>query len=180
MKAKTIIIIAGLGIAFGAVSLWVIITRNRNAKAVAAKFRLGGMIIAATSLLSSASCGCKIIQPDCYDPEPTCYDMPAEVNITEVTSSNGSVLTASDAVFVNIDRVITESEYYYEIWSDREEGSELLKKGPINVEPDTYSVSQPVEIKGINYKGAIKVQVYATVPEVETPELLNTEYFTIE
>lgn len=61
---KTLMLI-GLGAAFMAVSLWVVLSGNRSAKAVRAKFRLGGAIL---TLLSATSCVPGII---------SCYDAPA-------------------------------------------------------------------------------------------------------
>ena len=67
---RTLTIIA-LGTAFVAVSLWVWLTRGKSAKAVKAKFRLGGAIIALTSLMNLTSCGPDgPFGVDCYDPAP--------------------------------------------------------------------------------------------------------------
>lgn len=49
---KRTLSIIGIGAAFGAVSLWVWLTRGKNAKAVKAKFRLGGALLTLTSALS--------------------------------------------------------------------------------------------------------------------------------
>lgn len=89
---RTLTLIA-LGTAFVAVSLWVWLSRGKNAKAVRAKFRLGGAIIALTSLVNLTSCG-----PDgpigvtCYDPAPVneIYWNRYDHNNTEV--KNGDVL----------------------------------------------------------------------------------------
>jgi hypothetical protein len=68
---KRTLTLVALCTAFVAVSLWVWLSRGKNAKAVRAKFRLGGAIIALTSLVNLTSCG-----PDdsfgvtCYDPAP--------------------------------------------------------------------------------------------------------------
>ena len=73
MKLKYIIILACLGVAFSAASLWVILSGGRNAKAVRAKFRLGGLMLSISSMLALASCeggGSGILSPDCYDPIP--------------------------------------------------------------------------------------------------------------
>lgn len=81
MKIKYAIVYAALAVAFVAVSLWVILSGGKNAKAVKAKFRLGGLMLAVASLLAMTSCAGRggVFQPMCYDtpntdPEPTCYE----------------------------------------------------------------------------------------------------------
>lgn len=59
---KRTLSIIGIGAAFGAVSLWVWLTRGKNAKAVKAKFRLGGALLTLTSALSLVSCGGRPVQ----------------------------------------------------------------------------------------------------------------------
>ena len=68
MKTKYILIYTGLGIAFLAVSLWVLLSGGRSAKAVRAKFRLGGAMLTTWALLSASVCqGCIPIIA-CYEP----------------------------------------------------------------------------------------------------------------
>ena len=67
---RTLTLIA-LGTAFVAVSLWVWLSRGKSAKAVKAKFRLGGSLIALTTLMNLTSCGPEgPYGVDCYDPAP--------------------------------------------------------------------------------------------------------------
>lgn len=61
------VLFIGLGIAFLAVSLWVVLSRGRSAKAVRAKFRLGGAMLTLVSLTSLASCE-RGAMVTCYDP----------------------------------------------------------------------------------------------------------------
>lgn len=182
MKAKYIIIIAGLGIAFGAVSLWVLITRNRNPKAVAAKFRIGGMIIATASLITAAGCGCNIINPTCYDtasPEVLCYDVPMEVNYTTITSPLGSTkLSAGDTVTVHI-RCIQGDDFSYEIAADKEGESLTLQQGSLKFDEENDLCTQPVVIGKCDYKGEIKFSVYLKRPEEEERVTLESRTFTL-
>lgn len=71
---KTLLII-GLGTAFLAVSLWVWLSAGRSAKAVRAKFRLGGALLTLTGMMALGGCG----TTSCYEPQIECYD-PAPIN----------------------------------------------------------------------------------------------------
>ena len=59
---------AGLGIAFISVSLWVFLSKGRSAKALRAKYRLGGAMLSVWAMLSAASCGDPSVTVMCYDP----------------------------------------------------------------------------------------------------------------
>ena len=61
----------GLGIAFVGASLWVVLSGGRSAKAIRAKFRLGGAILTLVSLTSLASCEKNV---GCYDPAPPLHN----------------------------------------------------------------------------------------------------------
>ena len=63
---KRTIMLIGLGIAFVGASLWVMLSGGRSAKAIRAKFRLGGAILTLVSLTSLASCENVIVS--CYAP----------------------------------------------------------------------------------------------------------------
>ncbi len=84
MKSKWFFVYAGVGIAFAAVSLWVFLSRGRNAKAIRAKYKLGGALLTAWAMLSAAGCEGPGPFVSCYDPvqpnpnenqEVTCYDV---------------------------------------------------------------------------------------------------------
>jgi hypothetical protein len=64
---KRYLMIAGVGIAFAAVSLWVWLSRGKSASAVRAKYRLGGILlslsVAATTLTSCVSCYSPVAEP---------------------------------------------------------------------------------------------------------------------
>jgi hypothetical protein len=63
---KTLLII-GLGTAFLAVSLWVWISNGKSARAVKAKFRIGGALLTLTGMMTVGSCN---TLTTCYDPAP--------------------------------------------------------------------------------------------------------------
>lgn len=65
---KTLLII-GLGTAFLAVSLWVWISNGKSARAVKAKFRIGGALLTLTGMMTVGSCNSNTLT-SCYDPAP--------------------------------------------------------------------------------------------------------------
>ena len=67
---KRTLMLIGLGIAFVGASLWVMLSGGRSAKAIRAKFRLGGAILTLVSLTSLASCENGGFIVSCYDPAP--------------------------------------------------------------------------------------------------------------
>lgn len=74
MKIKYSIIYIAVAVAFAAVAAWVFISGGHNAKAVRAKFRLGGVLLSISSILGLT--GCKAGAP-----MVTCYDVPATNDI---------------------------------------------------------------------------------------------------
>ncbi len=56
MKTKYFLIYVAAGAAFLAVSLWLILTGGKNPRAVNAKYKLGGIMLIAWSVIATASC----------------------------------------------------------------------------------------------------------------------------
>lgn len=86
MKIRYAIVLAALAVAFAAVSVWVFLSGGKNARSIRAKFRLGGMMLTVSSLLSMASCTSCHPQPTCYD-QPMCYE-PVEQEQGDTPSSD--------------------------------------------------------------------------------------------
>ena len=86
MRAKYLFIYIAAGIAFLAVSAWVFLSNGKNAKALRAKYKLGGLLLTCTAMLSVTTCG-QVPHPGvtCYDTEITCYD-PVVENYAHVVS----------------------------------------------------------------------------------------------
>ena len=61
---KRTILIAALGVAFAAVSLWLILSGGRSRRATRLKYRLGGAML---SLMALTSTSCERIITTCYD-----------------------------------------------------------------------------------------------------------------
>ena len=99
---KRIILIVALGIAFTAVSLWLILSGGRSKRATRLKYRLGGMLIGLTALVSTACEGGGFIT-SCYDPAPPPFNITPTLQLGDITATdvrNGDVL-----------------EFLYEYWT---------------------------------------------------------------
>ncbi len=106
---KKTLAIVGLGAAFLAVSLWVWLSNGKSAKAVKAKFRLGGALLTLTGMMAMGSC----TPPGgtCYDPAPLNEvwldygDYRNEEGVVEVR--NGDQLTIHTAYLAVDELVVT-------------------------------------------------------------------------
>ena len=78
MKIKYFLIYVFVGAAFLGVSLWAFLSGGRSARALRAKYRLGGILLTTWAMLSISSCCGHII------PEVTCYDPVVPENIVNV------------------------------------------------------------------------------------------------
>ena len=65
-KITTPFIIAGLAVAFAAVSAWVWLSGGKSARAVRTKFKIGGLLLTLTTAVATQSC----TNTSCYDPAP--------------------------------------------------------------------------------------------------------------
>lgn len=101
---KTLTIVA-LGAAFLAVSLWVWLSRGKSAKAVRAKFRLGGALLTLSGMMALGSC----TPLTCYDPLPAnevWWDS-SEYQVEQggVEVRNGDQLTIQTA-YMTVDQIV--------------------------------------------------------------------------
>lgn len=93
MRIKAFFIYIGLGIAFLAVSLWVFLSGGKNARAIRAKYKLGGMMLTTWAMVSAASCNGPGPFVTCYDtaepdpPEVMCYEPMAPENEVHMETS---------------------------------------------------------------------------------------------
>jgi len=72
-RSFALIGLAILGVAFAAVSLWVMLSGGRSARAVRTKFRLGGIMLTLSAMVSLTACGSGAGDEyvvSCYDPAP--------------------------------------------------------------------------------------------------------------
>ena len=156
MKTKYVLIYAGLGVAFLAVSLWVLLSGGRSAKAIRAKYRLGGAMLAAWAMLSAASC-------DVFGPV-TCYDpvMPDPVTYT-VQGKSELVVSSGDIILATL-----EKRYIYDWYARLEivirQGPEILQR---------FELDNPLEDNNNTAVYALTVDLPSGVQGGATLELLG-------
>lgn len=173
MKTKYLLIYILVGIAFLAVSAWVFFTRGKNAKAIKAKYRLGGLLITCMTMLSAASCG-QIGGPGqimCYEPvveERT--DNFVSLNIkSSHTSYRYNELSPGDVFSVNI-RVPSYRKYVLKVILNNRAGTELQRAELVVTDPDNATFDIPLS-KSVTHRGEAIVQVQGVVKE--NPEELS-------
>ncbi len=156
MKAKAFIVYISLGIAFAAVSLWVIFSKGKNAKAIRTKYKLGGAMIAAWVLLSATNCEGPGMFVSCYDP------IPPENEIGVVAKDqNAATLKCGDVLSVTV-LSPTYKEYRITL-TTKDNESRLLQEEtliPDAEEFDKYVFTFEITLAETDYKGPVAVKVY--------------------
>lgn len=162
MKIKLIAVYLAAGAAFLAVSLWVFLTGGKSAKAVSAKFKLGGIMLTTWSMLSAASCAsCTPPVVTCYEPvEPQvmCYDVAMETDIlsVKVKDYEGTRLKPGDVLLVSIDTP-TFQKYIIRVKA----GEKLLQEASFTVTETTdKTVTFELSLAPTDHKGEASVEVY--------------------
>lgn len=127
MKAKYFLIYIGIGVAFLAASLWVLLSGGKNAKAIRAKYKLGGALLTTWALLSAATCGPRI---GGGHPEVLCYDVAMSVNEVSVSDTKDGDCEYADGDVMAVEIVNPVSpKYTWEITDP--EAKTLIQKGEI-------------------------------------------------
>lgn len=124
MKTKYILLYAGLGTAFLAVSLWVLLSGGRSAKAVRTKYRLGGAMLTVWALLSSSNCGGPGPFVTCYEPVP-----PEPITCT-VQGKEGLDVSNGDVIRVECDRTMLSP--YEALRVEIVQNEKVLQSFPLN------------------------------------------------
>lgn len=123
MKAKYILIYAGLGTAFLAVSLWVLLSGGRSAKAIRAKYRLGGAMLTVWAMLSASNCEGPGLFVTCYDPV-----MPDPVTYT-VQGKEGMEVSSGDVILADCDKGMLNSYVSFRV--EVMQGETVLQDCPL-------------------------------------------------
>ena len=159
MRAKYLIMFAGIGAAFIGISLWVFLSKGRNARAIRAKYKLGGALLTIWAMFSAATCGPRIRGVV----EPLCYDMPMPVNeVSFGVKENGS-FADGDVLKININNAVC-SKYSWKITDkDREK---VLQKGEFLQLEDTYrDLETEITVKTGGYSGKALFILDALYPD---------------
>ncbi|MCF0175793.1 MAG: hypothetical protein HUJ94_03040 [Bacteroidales bacterium] len=152
MKTKYIVMYAALAVAFAAVSLWVAVGGRKNARAVAAKYRLGGLMLTVSAMLSASSC------QDIFPGMVSCYDpvMPSEID-AHVWNTSGNNLSVGDTIAV-VFRGINGSEAKYRLETKQ---TTVLQSGNIEtkVQEDNSQLAL-IKLQQTSHKGEVFLFVY--------------------
>lgn len=182
MKTKYFLIYVFVGIAFLAVSAWVFFSRGKNAKAVRAKYKLGGIMLMCMAVLSTASCG-EIFDPGyvtCY--EPAIVERTSDIARVTIHSANASFqyneITPGDIFDVDIKNP-TFDKYVLRVILNDKEGTNLQKttlavtEDAVTQEGVHFTVPLSADV---TYKGEALVQVQGVVKE-DPEELTQMCYY---
>lgn len=169
MKTKYFLIYVFVGVAFLAVSAWVFFSRGKNAKAIRAKYRLGGILLTCWAMLSVASCDGVFNPGDeimCYDPEPDYYfTVKTEYHDAnwQYSLSPGAVLTV-DFTSVRVD--FDHFDIVIRKYIDMEEGDVLQRATFESGGKSQFQYTLVYDPADKAYAGTARVDIYA-YPEGE-------------
>ncbi|MBP5505823.1 MAG: hypothetical protein J6X89_06960 [Bacteroidales bacterium] len=174
MKVKAFIVYIALGIAFAAVSLWVLLSRGKSARAIRTKYRLGGAMIAAWAILSAASC-------EGPGPFVTCYE-PVIQNgaVIYLKDHNDEAINNGDILLVNIYGP-TFDRYRVKIFTT--ERTEPLQSETFEYTDKSLGVATfELQLSVGDYKGTAPYEVFGlTVEDGKEVELsVDAGAFTVE
>lgn len=178
MKTKYFLIYAFVGIAFLAVSAWVFFTRGKSAKAIRAKYKLGGIMLMCLAMLSVASCG-EILNPG----EVTCYDPVVEPMDNTVTmyiqhqdpASHASDIKPGETMLVEI-VYPTHKRFVLRILLNDEAGT-VLQRNVLVVDDGADSGYFKIPLSAeVTYKGDAVFQILGVVKD-DPEELSATPYY---
>lgn len=166
MKTKFFVIYVLAGAAFLGVSLWVFLSNGKSAKAVRAKYKLGGMMLTAWTMFSSAACEGIVPQVTCYDtpnPDVTCYE-PAIMENESHIGINGrddTDIRSGESLEVYIENP-TYNMFKVGIYAGETTGAPLIQEFEYPVEQEEYSSSLhfTVELAKTEHKGEAVVALY--------------------
>lgn len=164
MKLKFLIIYILAGAAFVGVSLWVLLSGGKNARAIRYKYRLGGIMLTAWAMLSAASCEGGPFMVTCYEPMPpqvTCYDVAMETDIVSVVVKDygGNRLKSGDVLILTIE--VPGSKDYRFIIHEGGTSAKVLQEGNLQAPDDLSTVKAEITLAPTEYKGEAVIEVLA-------------------
>lgn len=152
---KKVILFIGIGAAFLAVSLWVWLSNGKSARAVKAKFRLGGALLTLTGMMTVGSCN---IMTSCYDPAPT--------NMVYIERGETQDVKNGDNITVKVSYF---SAYGIKVTIAKDaENSEVLQSEIYKITESSADVIHTIDVA--DYVGEAHLRVYLMISENEIYE----------
>ena len=152
---KKAILFIGIGAAFLAVSLWVWLSNGKSARAVKAKFRLGGALLTLTGMMAVGSCNTL----------NTCYD-PAPVNMVYIERGETQDVKNGDHITVKVSYF---SAYGIKVTIAKDaENSEVLQSEIYKITESSADVIHTIDVA--DYVGEAHLRVYLMISENEIYE----------
>lgn len=182
MKTKYFLLYVFVGIAFLAASAWVFFTRGKNAKAIRAKYKLGGIMLMCLAMLSTASCG-EVLDPGFV----TCYDAVVEERTSDIArvtikpadaSFKYNEITTGDLFEVDIKNP-TFDKYALRVILNDKKGTDLQKTILVATEEAVTQVGIHFTVPlstDVTYKGEALVQIQGVVQD-DPQELTQMCYY---
>ena len=165
MKTKYLLIYIFVGIAFLAASAWVFFSRGKSARAIRTKYKLGGIMLTCTAILSAATCEGPGPYVTCYDPappEPT-EDIVSFAAEEEIDLYKCVDLRPGDVLKITIDKP-TYGKYLFKVVS-ADEKQEELQRTLLEVTNTEEAVFEVTLSEDISYKGYATIIIYGVVKE---------------
>ncbi len=177
MKLKFTAIYVLAALAFVGVSAWVFLSRGRNAKAIAAKYKLGGIMLTAWSMLAAASCEVPGVSVTCYDPvepvpEVMCYDVAAPTNLLTVSVKDKDGMDVQPGDILKIDIEYPEFAKYVCNIVARNSDSTLIQSETFGNLQCSSRLELEMTLEKTDYKGEALVNVIGiyNISDTETAE----------
>ena len=163
MKTKALFVYIVLGVAFAAVSLWVFLSKGKNARAIRTKYKLGGAMIAAWAILSAANCQGPGPMVTCYEPVP-----PQNQVLVAAKDQNAQTLKCGDIIQVMV-LSPTFREYQITLATDGAEPELLQSETFVREEEEmgSWQAIFEIELAETDYKGSVGIKVYGIEAEAE-------------
>ncbi|MBR5905841.1 MAG: hypothetical protein IKZ51_05230 [Bacteroidales bacterium] len=163
MKAKYLVIYILAGAAFLGVSLWVFLSNGKSSKAIRYKYKLGGILLTAWSMLTFASCEGGRPVVTCYEPAVTCYDVVQEQDLVVVgiKDKSGDLLKCGDAIVIKVEYPSYE-RYRYRLSTA---STSPNAPAPVVLQENDFEVKGApcafeMLVRDTDYTGTIKLVVY--------------------
>lgn len=168
MKAKDIFspfILVLLGLAFLSISLWVILSGHKNAKAIRYKYKIGGMILSLSFFTSACD----------RPPFVTCYD-PAPPENSIYLLSNSNSFSVNDSLFFTVSSP-SYPKFSYLLQDSVSKDS--LQKGWLEYSEEKYRYFIPLD-ENLDYKGKVVLQIFGELTEeIKQKDCLYSDFFIL-